>query len=187
MICELIILKYLCKLYPAKALDSWTGPLGGNNDFCFECWNIEVKGTRNKERVHTVNGIEQLEFSSDRRLGFVSFLVSTDNIGDTTNLPTLVKLIIKDHFTEMPHLVVRFNELLVGSGYSPVHFREYSRFNVRIDKASFFEVDDEFPKLIGNMLKEPLNARISSIRYDISLDGIKCWNLDDIDWSNYFH
>ena len=44
------------------------------------------------------------------------------------------------------------------------------------------EVDENFPKLVPNMLKEILDNRITSVNYEISLNGIQGTNFSSIDW-----
>lgn len=188
LICELLFLKKLCALNSDKALSSWTGPLGEKHDFNFINWNFEVKGTRRKGRAHTVNGIEQLQSAYNKKLGFVSFMVSTgrDEKDNTINLPRLIEKIIHDYLKGKPNLVVRFNELLAGYGYNPIHRNEYINFNVEVNNAAFYEVDDNFPKLTINMLKEPLDNRVSKVRYEISLEGIAGLDFEEIRLGDYF-
>ena len=189
LICELLFLEKLCDLNSGKALSTWTGPLGEKHDFNFTDWNFEVKGTRKKGRIHTVNGIDQLQPSYNKKLGFVSFMVSAGrtNKENTTNLPELIERITHDYLMDKPNLVVRFNELLAGNGYNPVHRNEYIKFNVEVNTATFYGVDDDFPKLTSSMLHEPLDTRVSKVRYDISLEGITGLNFEEISWGDYFY
>lgn len=187
LICELFILRKLCQINPSNALLSWTGPLGDKNDFCFTDWNIEIKGTRKSSQIHTINGIDQLTPSNDKQLGFISFIVSVTNSDTAINLPSIIESIVIDFFAKKPSLTVRFNELLAGVGYTPVHAKEYVNFSIEIIKGTLFIVDWEFPKLISGMLNIPLSTRVSSIRYDISLEGITGSDLNDIYWGDYFY
>ena len=186
LICELVTLNKLCKLNPGNALKSWTGPLGEKHDFNFSKWDFEVKGTRKSQRIHTINGIDQLKPSYNKQLAFISFQLTTSANDHSVNLPELIESLIKNHFENKPDLIVRFNELLAGAGYSPVHAEEYKKFNVEVRESTFFEVGEDFPKLTSSMLNEPLNTRVSSVRYDISLEGFIGTDFENICWGDYF-
>lgn len=186
LICELIILNKLCEINPTNALKIWTGPLGEKHDFNLIEWNLEVKGTRNSQRVHIINGIDQLQPSKHKNLAFISFQLTTSLSECSVNLPDLIDSVIKNHLEKKPNLIVRFNELLARTGYSPVYAVEYRKFNVEIIETKLFEVDADFPKLTSSMLNEPLNTRVSSIRYEISLVGIPSTDFNEINWRHYF-
>lgn len=187
IICELITLNKLCKINPVNALKTWTGPLGDKHDFNFSNWNFEVKGTRKLKRIHTINGIDQLNQPRNKRLAFISFQLTTSHNEHSINLPVLIETLIKNHFEDKPDLTVRFNELLAAAGYNPVHAIEYKKFNVEVIDSTFFEVDENFPKLTSNMLNEPLNMRVSSLRYDISLEGVAGTSFIKLNLGEYFY
>jgi len=189
LLCELLLLEKLCIVNSRKALNAWTGPLGEKHDFNFTDWNFEVKGTRRKGRIHTVNGIEQLQPLPNKKLGFVSFMVSLGHTDseNTISLPRLIEKITHDNLNGKPALVARFNELLAVSGYNPVHREDYIEFDVGINRATFYEVDDDFPRLTTNMFNDPLNTRVTKVRYDISLEGIKGLGFDKISIGKYFY
>ena len=187
LICELLFLETLCAVDPNEALNAWTGPLGDKHDFNFTDWNFEVKGTRKKGRIHIVNGIEQLDPPYNKRLGFVSFMVSSSKTEKekSINLPELINKIKFEYLKDRPDLVIRFNELLAENGYSPIHRNEYIKFNVEVNAANLFEVDDDFPKLTHSMLSEPLDTRVSSVKYNISLEGIRSEEFYQLDIRDY--
>jgi hypothetical protein len=186
LFCELIVLKMLCNINVNQALKKWIGPTGGINDFSFTHWNLEVKGTRNHNQNHKINGIEQLSPPLNKRLGFISFQVNESSSENSINISTIIESIKNDFFENKPDLIIQFNSLLAQVGYTPAHLNEYLKFNLEIIKATFFEVNDEFPKLIPTMLKNPLNNRISSVKYEISLEGISGTDLNSINWGDYF-
>jgi Putative PD-(D/E)XK family member, (DUF4420) len=187
LICELLTFNNLCKINPSNALNTWKGPLGEKHDFNFTDWVLEVKGTRKSNRAHTVNGIDQLKPPDNKNLAFLSFIVSESNNIKSMNLPSLIDIVISRHFQMKPSFTVRFNELLAGTGYSPVHSEIYRKFNIEIMESTLFIVDDKFPKLTSSMLCLPLSSRVSRIRYDISLEGIKGKKLNEVNWGNYFY
>lgn len=189
LICELILLHKICSLNPEKALSTWSGPLGEKHDFNFSDWTLEIKGTRRKKRIHTINGLEQLEPSENKRLALISFMVSVIDIEkeNTMNLPNLIDQIIFNHFRNKPNLVMRFNELLSGIGYNPIHRKDYCKFNLEVNKATLFLVDYKFPKLTSNMINPALDTRVCTINYEISLEDMLGIELKEINWGNYFY
>lgn len=187
LICELLILNNLCKINPNIALKSWAGPLGEKHDFNFTDWTIEVKGTRKAERTHIINGIDQLKPYKDKQMAFVSFLVAKSDNVNSVNLPVLIESLVKNFFKKQPELTIRFNELLSEGGYNPIHSEEYKKFNVEIAESTFFEVNEDFPKLTSEMINQPLSNRISAVKYNITLDGMAGIDLSNLSWGNYFY
>ncbi|MCX2743664.1 PD-(D/E)XK motif protein [Mangrovivirga sp. M17] len=189
LICELLFLKKLCELNFQKSLNTWKGPLGDKHDFNFTDWNIEVKGSRKKGRVHTINGIEQLQPNGNKNLGFVSFSISIDKnkSENSINLLKIIEELKNKYFDLNPDLVVQFNDLLSSYGYSPVYQNEYSKLNFEVNSSHFYIVDDEFPKLTLNMINQNLDTRVSKITYDISLEGLIGQDLDNINIGDFFY
>lgn len=185
LFCELLVLQKMCGINPSNAINAWRGPLGEKHDFNFTDWTVEVKGTRRKKRIHTINGIDQLKRLYNKNFAFVSFMLCVSDGEKSSNLPSLIESIIQDYFREKPNLVVRFNDLLSAYGYSPMHEREYSKFNIEIIESFFYEIDDTFPKIISDMFNETLNPRVLSVRYDISLEGIQGTDFHQIRWGDY--
>ncbi len=68
--------------------------------------------------------------------------------------------------------IERFHELLAGCGYSRIHKEEYRKTKFDIYDGKFFTVNENFPKLTSDRLKQPLDSRVSEIRYTIDLEGL---------------
>ena len=187
LICELQTLYHLCNINMSSALSSWTGPQMGKTDFSFTSWELEVKATRNPGIVHTINGIEQLRPSGNKSLGLVSFLVSTNDNGNSISLPELIARITNDYFSARPDLTIKFYELLAAAGYDRAYIEQYKNFKIELLRSNFYTVGDTFPKLTTDDLIAPLNNRISGIRYNISLEGLPGKSLNEINWGDYFY
>jgi hypothetical protein len=185
LICELLTLSNLCNINPVKALDSWIGPLGERHDFVFKKWSFEVKGSRRSERIHRINGIEQLDPLPGKDLILVSYRVVVTNESKTVSLQSIVDEFTNDIFINTPELIIKFNELLKAAGYNPMYFEEYSKFKIAIIDCFLFKINDTFPRLIPQMLKYPLSDRVSSLTYDISLSGVNGEKIDGINWKPY--
>jgi len=187
LICELKILQRLGSINPFHALNSWTGPLGQKHDFNFSGWNIEVKGTRRENHIHTINGIDQLKSVEGKELAFVSILVTTSNNINSLSLPDTIDETILITFGKHPDLVIKFLGLLAKAGYNPIAISDYREFKIELLESYLFIVNKSFPSLTTDDLTAPLNNRINNVRYEISLEGINGFSLQELNWGNYFY
>lgn len=172
----LFLLKLLAK--DENAIVYWKGP-EGRIDFETNNSKIEVKTTLRATHCHTINGIDQLESQKLCKLFLSSFKLEMIN-EETENSITLfclfqniLNLIQKDPFsTEL--FLNKINLLNLSQEIIKLHsFRKYILVDFRI-----FEVDDNFPRIIPDYFNRSLSMRVSNIRYDIDLGGLK-W-LDDV-------
>ncbi|MBI1406023.1 MAG: PD-(D/E)XK motif protein [Caulobacter sp.] len=81
---ELWFLHRLLQGAPPAPLSSWTGPLREAHDFRVGATEFEVKTTSSAERVHTINGLGQLDPSPDCRLFVVSLQLADGGSGGQT-------------------------------------------------------------------------------------------------------
>jgi hypothetical protein len=181
LVCELNVLIRLCNVDPSKAIKSWVGPFEERHDFMFDKSSVEVKGTRRTGRIHTINGLDQLQSFPNKSLGFISSIVTIVNSASAISLPQSIEKVY-EVLQSYPNLIVRFNELLAQVGYSPVDDDEYKKFRIEILDVSFFPVDNSFPRLTAELVTTPHIERVSCVRYDISLEGIKGKSLNEINW-----
>lgn len=181
LICELTLLRLLCEKNPEKAISSWVGPFRERHDFVSQNTSIEVKGTRREARIHTINGIDQLLPFPGKSLLFVSFLVSRSDESDATSLPYAIEGLY-NVLEGSPLAIIRLNELLYRTGYSPIHSEDYEAFRFRVTNSQCYWVNNEFPFLSSNNLSSPFMGRISSLRYDITLEGIAGIPSEKMDW-----
>lgn len=183
LLCELIVLRLLSVKDPEKAINGWVGPFDERHDFTLDKVSIEVKGTRSASRTHTINGVDQLLPFPGKDLLFVSFLVSKSNETNAISLPYVIGELyetLQDH----PTLTIRFNELLSNAGYSPLNSDEYETFRFLVSDSQCYWVNNKFPFLSKHNLSSPLMERISSIRYDITLEGIPGTPAEKMDWDH---
>ncbi len=186
LICELKVLQRFILINKSNALKTWTGPSGEKHDFNFTDWSLEVKGTRSADVIHTVNGIDQLKCLANKKLGFISFLISVTDTNNSVSLPGVIED-IKVDLVNRPDLIIFFYQLLAQWGYSPIHADDYNNFKIEILESTFFEVNDLFPSLTSDKLNAPLNNRITSVRYDISLEGLAGRKFDEVNLGEYFY
>ncbi len=187
LICEIIFLEHLIKINPSNALTSWRGPFGQRHDFIFSDWTFEIKGSRRGGHIHTINGIDQLKSSDNKKLAFISFLVTESNSTNSLSLQALIEKIREITLNDRPDLIIQFNELLAGVGYTPINAEEYRAFKIDILDSAFYIVDSSFPTLTSDNLIVALGNRVTSVMYDISLDGLSKKNLNEINIGEYFY
>ncbi len=187
LICELDILTTLLQINAPLALISWTGPNGSRHDFTFTDWTMEVKGTKNGKHAHIINGIDQLKPVTDKSLAILSCVLIESDLGDAISLQSLIDTITEIHLQLRPDLTVRFNELLASVGYSPLYASEYKKRKFKMVESTLFELDDSFPKLTSDDLINPLNSRISSVKYTVTLEGFAGANARALNWGKYFY
>ncbi|WP_163710858.1 PD-(D/E)XK motif protein [Mangrovibacterium lignilyticum] len=186
LISELLVLDRLCLINSTNALKCWRGPLNERHDFNFSAWSIEVKGTTKENRIHLINGVDQLKSYPKKRLGLVSCSFNKTEFPTEYNLNYLIKKIKQDYFPKKPDLAVAFNNLLAEAGYSPLHNDIYDRYNLELIDSMFFEVNETFPKLTSEILNQRLDERVSGVNYKISLNGMTGIKIDDLRWGEYF-
>lgn len=185
LICELEVLKNLCLVNPAKALNSWMGPVGGHHDFLFSDCAIEVKGTTVHGPTHTINGLDQLLPPENKELVFVSFLVTPSDDISSISISDKISEIIENYLQGRADLIEFFRDQLAKGGYSLLYEGDYSKFKIEILESRLFVVNPDFPKLTSHHLLKPIDDRVSEIRYRIDLQGLSGILLSEVDWTAY--
>jgi hypothetical protein len=77
--------------------------------------------------------------------------------------------------------------LLVGYGYNRIHIEEYRKTKFDIYDDKFFIVNENFPKLTSDYLKQPLDCRVSEIQYSIDPKGLTGEVFGNISLGRYFY
>lgn len=187
LICELKVLKKLCEINLVNALKSWKGPLSEKYDFIFSGWVFEIKGTRKEGHIHTINGLDQLKPPSEKQLALISFLATKSGNADAESLQDWIEDIESKSLRNKADMIEQFYELLTGYGYSRIHKEEYKKSKFDIYDGKFFTVDEDFPKITSDHLKEPLDSRISEICYTVDLEGLSSEAFEDIQIGKFFY
>jgi hypothetical protein len=135
----------------AKAVAAWAGPKALSKDFQFNETAFEVKATTTKQptRFRISNEI-QLEFAPNKRL-FVCGCVLERVLAGGTSLPQVVQS-VRQLLEANSAVLARFAHLLFQSGYADFDSERYdAQFNIRA--VHFFEVKDDFPRMVGTDLR----------------------------------
>lgn len=185
LFCELKFLERVLQVDRRTALEGWTGPDGGLNDFNLPAWSIEIKATLSDRRVHIVNGLEQLEVPEDRQLGIVSSKGSHSTQEDGQSLQSLIEEIAVEYLEEL-YLIEMYYRKLSNAGYSRKYSEDYSNHYFKIGSTRFFEVDSEFPCLTRSNISSDILERILNVIYQLDLEGLDSQPFDEVSVTLFF-
>lgn len=170
---ELFVLRELVRLSP-RALQSWTGPLGGIHDFRNGTLALEVKTTLRREgRFHSISSIDQLEPPQNGRLDFISIRIEPVP-GGPLSIAGLIRE-LETSGVDCGELSRRVEE--TGLRDSASQELEHETFELR-DLAAY-TVDDQFPRLnSAAFVAGSVPAGVIAVRYDIDLSTEPPFRMD---------
>lgn len=181
---ELWLLERLICAYGAGAVDSWTGPMRQPHDFRLGDTELEVKTTSGSGRVHTINGIGQLQPSLDCTLYLLSLRLADAGTGGRS-LPEAVGA-IEALLSISPTELSRFQTGLDAVGYDPTDASRYPRRRRLRDAAVLIEVADGVPRLTADALGA-IDARFAPERLGRIVYAVDVEGLGAADGSDAFH
>jgi hypothetical protein len=169
---ELLLLERLLLNGTSDAVASWVGPDRQPHDFRVGAREFEVKTTSGAKRVHTINGLGQLQSSTNCTLYLISIQLTDAGTGGRS-LPELTDGLK----TVMPASdVKRYIERLQASGYAARHAPHYTRRRRLRSEMAMILVEDGIPRLTAACLAAlpPSFApeRIGTVTYDIDVSGL---------------
>jgi hypothetical protein len=170
LIGELLFLEKLLDKENYNAIDFWVAE-ERKEDFLINSNIIEVKATLNSNHVHIINGIDQLLIIPNFNKYILSIILTKRDSINKINLPCLIDK-VNDKIKENPEKTELFYFKLKQRKYDIRDREEYLNFNYEFITASYFFIDENFPKLTTKELSKALNNRISKIRYTIDLEGL---------------
>lgn len=181
---ELWLLERLIGTVGADAVDAWVGPVPQPHDFRMGDIELEVKTTSGGSRVHTINGVGQLQPSTGCTLYLVSLKLASAGTGGRS-LPEAVAA-IEAMLAGSPAILARFRAGLTANNYDPVHADRYNRRRRLRDQAVLIEITDGVPRLtseaLGAIDLRFAPQRFGRITYDVNVEG-----LGVADGSDAFH
>lgn len=175
LIGELLFLERLIQKIGTRAVDGWIGWLPEPHDFRLGNLEFEVKTTISAQRIHTINGIEQLVPSKACKLCLVSTVLGPPGEGGgfslTQKVAELTGLLAGD-VARLEH----FNAALKGYEFRTEDSMHYSRpFAIRRPTA-IVHVDAAFPAITRPGIQAVLGppaSRIEELRYDVNVEGLE--------------
>jgi hypothetical protein len=167
---ELLFLRKLIDHFGTDAIDYWVADRG-EEDFVMINNIVEVKCSLKEKHEHIINGIDQLMELPSRSKIILSLLLVESEKEDDFHLPKII-MEITDLFFDSPSSLDSFYTKLRNRGYDPRDEKLYLDHTYKLYKGGYFKVDESFPKLTTKELKQPLNSRISKVRYTIDMEGL---------------
>ncbi|ACU03159.1 PD-(D/E)XK motif protein [Pedobacter heparinus] len=161
---ELTFLKnYLLKIYtPEQALVFWTGGNRTNHDFQLDKKAVEIKTTSGKMPwKFMVSSEKQLDNTGLEFLYLVLFILNVHDNRVSDNLSTLIDEIF-NMIRQDSSALLQFEIKLAKYGYNILYAGKYTT-GFSITQAKFFEVRNDFPRLINTNIP----AGIGDIKYTI--------------------
>ncbi|WNY22735.1 hypothetical protein MmiHf6_00200 [Methanimicrococcus hongohii] len=172
---ELFFLKeYALPRYgPITAIDGWLGPMGGDKDFQYQDYWIEIKAISIGKNNFTISSLEQLDSQEDGKLCLIYIEKSTQTDKNSTSLPKLMNE-IREKLSHETNALDTFN--LKASVVGDVEKEEYANKYYAIKKVKEYNVNDSFPKII----REEIPVEITEVTYNLSIAAISFWETNDI-------
>lgn len=148
---------------PMNIVKYWVGDEAAIQDFKGKNWAVEVKTTSGgSAQLITVNGERQLDESDEEYLFLYHYSVEVSNQNGET-LPEIINEIREKLSADLPAQSL-FNEKLLMAGYMDEQSDSYTKY-YRIRKEACYKVDDDFPRIKENELRDG----VSNVQYSISI------------------
>lgn len=170
---ELIHLQKIAFVYGIqKAVMSWSGPDGADQDFIFDCtWN-EIKSTVLSSESVSISSLEQLDMKSEGRLVIYYLEKTTTENSAGFSLFDKVRN-VRVLCESQPDIKDMFEMKLLEYGYRDG--KEYDEVTYRLCKADAYVVTSDFPKLT----KSNVCSGITQAKYSISLVSIEAFRIKE--------
>jgi hypothetical protein len=172
---ELLFLQRLVIRAGVDIIDSWLGPASEPHDFRVHMREFEVKTTLSPHRVHTIHGTEQLVPSEGCSLYLISILLGPAGAVGGFSLTSKVAE-LHEQFGQTAARARQFMTALEVCGLNATDNEHYSRpYSLRRPMA-IVPVNSVFPSISRpgiQRLLGPLAARIESVQYDVSVEGLE--------------
>jgi hypothetical protein len=153
---------YLLPVAGAQAVTAWTGPTMTAQDFQLPSLAVEVKTTTAKEHQKlAITGEKQLESLSELRIILLHLSLTAQR--DTGM--TLVDIVhsLRSLLASTPLALSVFEDALLAVGYLNAHASRYAHPGYLIREHHFFDVKDDFPRIVGADLRNGVGDVIYSV------------------------
>lgn len=170
---ELLFLRSLNQghLDERAAIDAWSGPEGGHQDFIFQNTAVEVKALSGRERSTVrISSEDQMETLCDELFLVIYRLSDLPDSDKSLSLNSLVHLIEAELSDD--DAIECFYQRLSAYGY--VEIIEYDKPKFLVTSHQAYRVTDGFPRLI----RSKLPAGIVRLSYDVELEKIGEFECD---------
>lgn len=184
LIGELLFLKEIINEIGNKAVNYWIADKGGN-DFVIDKTFAEIKATTKEKHEHIINGIDQLLEIQGKQKYLLSLIFSRSASTEAINLPMLVQYFY-DKLQGDFEISDIFLERLVERGYDFTKPDNYNSYSYHLIRGAYFKIEEGIPRLTTKELKNPLDSRISKVRYTLNLEGLNSYEFNSVNTANIF-
>jgi hypothetical protein len=159
---------------PRPAVSSWKGPGGAPQDFQLPGLAVEVKtSTGRQHQKLTISNERQLNATGVGQL--LLFHLSLDaRQGGGETLPARVAL-TRELVAADAIAVEEFEEVLFTAGYLDCHAPAYEGLGYTVRESNFFEVRDQFPRIV----EADLRKGVGDVCYSVSVAECKNYLLPE--------
>lgn len=171
---ELLFLERLIENMGESALESWIAPTPEPHDFRVGTREFEVKSTIYSNRIHTINGTEQLIPSLECSLYLVSILLGPAGADGGVSLSDKVTQLV-ERLSSNSNRLNQFRNALEDSGFREQDRSQYTRRFALRRPFALIEINEAFPAVTRRTLEDGLGllaARIKSLKYDVNAEGL---------------
>lgn len=172
---ELLFLERLIVKWGPTALDAWIGHQGEPHDFRLQNTEYEIKTTVSPQRVHTINGPEQLVPSKGCSLFLVSVQLSPAGGSSGFSLAGKFQTLVKT-LAGVPDRLQQFTAAAQACGLVQTELAHYARRFVLRRPLAVVPVDKHFPAITRPVIQSALGslaARVETLTYDVNLEGLE--------------
>lgn len=174
LIGELLTLKDLLMI-DNNLFEVWHGPEAERHDFRSNNISIEVKASGSKRKSCKIGSLEQLDTPDDAKLYLQFYQLEKDDLGHS--IPQLIKDIEKFGVSKVD-LERKLNDL--NYNFEHEKFYEDAKNKYRTIFNGFYEVDDEFPKIVSSsFINNRLPINIMELSYTINLSEAQDVEYDE--------
>jgi hypothetical protein len=160
---------------PVETVQSWSGPLGANQDFLFGPYAVEVKATTgNDPDVVRITNARQLDDTGLEQL-FLAHCALDCRKDSGQTLRALAQA-IRERLHSAADAMDAFEERLAFAGFGEFGEEPYEEFGFTIRNRRYYQIRDAFPRI----LESSVSNGVSDISYSIHLSAaLECVVVED--------
>jgi len=159
---ELYLLEKLLKKN-RDAIKFWVGPEGKEHDFKNTHDAVEVKTTKNLEKEIVIHGLSQLELPIDGTL-YMYVLIYREFLEGISIIELIEKIKKFVPLTVLINYLGEFRSIFDDVDY-------YKEIKFKVNSEIFYEIDNDFPKLVNTSFITPIHPKVIKIQYNIDISN----------------
>jgi Putative PD-(D/E)XK family member, (DUF4420) len=170
----------LAGVSPVHIVQSWSGPLGANQDFLLGSLAIEVKATiGNDPDLMRISNARQLDETGLERLHLAHCTYDfRKNSGQTLRV---LAQAIKSRLKTEASALAAFEERLSFAGLVETASGPYEDFGLTNRKRRYYRITESFPRI----LESSVARGVSDICYSVHLSAAEEFRMDEDDFMKY--